>query len=307
MSDDFPNLLVVLGPTASGKTRVGVSLARALGGEIVSADSRQVYRGLNIGAGKDLGEYSAGGAPVPYHLIDIADLDEEFSVFHYQKRFFEVFEDLSQRHVLPILVGGTGLYIDAVLKGYRMVEAPEDPEFRARCGGLTTTELVERLRVLKPELHNTTDMTDRTRIVRAIEIAEYSQTHEPEPAPDIRPVVLGLRWPREELHRRIRLRLKERLDNGLVEEVASLHAQGVAWEKLDFLGLEYRFIASHLRGEMNRNDMAQRLATAICQFAKRQETWFRRMERLGTPIHWIDRASPDAAIEVARSRFHLIS
>ena len=292
------NLLVVLGPTASGKTRLGVELARELGGEIVSADSRQVYRGLDIGAGKDLDEYSAGGSPVAFHLIDIVDLDVEFSVFAYQQEFFSVFDDLRARGVVPIVVGGSGLYLEAVLSGYRMVDVPADPILRADLELLSHEDLVHRLQALRP-VHNTTDLEDRDRLVRAIEIAQYSAQHEPEPGPDIRPVVLGVRWGRQVLRERIRERLGARLEVGLIDEVQHLHDEGVSWEKLIFLGLEYRFVSDFLRGRIkNENDLRQKLAAAICGFAKRQETWFRRMERRGTEIHWLDGGDLDRARRV---------
>ncbi len=296
MVQDSVNLVVILGPTASGKTRLGVRVAHAYGGEIVSADSRQVYRGLDIGAGKDLAEYDIDGARVPYHLIDICDLDEEFSVFAYQQRFYTVFEDLAARNVLPVVVGGTGLYIEAVLKDYRMVEVPENPELRAALASKPMEDLAARLLELKGRVHNVSDLRDRDRLIRAIEIAEFSQAHEPPPAPDIRPLILGTRWPRQELRRRLRERLAVRLAHGLIEEVEGLLAKGTAWDKLDFLGLEYRYVASFLRGEMrSRTELFDKLAIAIGQFAKRQETWFRRMERRGFTIHWIDRADFRAA------------
>jgi len=292
------NLVVVLGPTASGKTRLGVELAREFGGEIVSADSRQVYRGLDIGAGKDLDEYSWGGSPVATHLIDIVDLDSEFSVFEYQQRFFTVFDDLVARGVTPIVVGGSGLYLEAVLKGYRMVDVPADPVLRADLEPLSHEAMVHRLQALR-RVHNTTDLEDRDRLVRAIEIAQYSAQHEPEPGPDIRPVVLGVRWDRQVLRRRIRERLGARLKDGLIDEVRNLHDNGVPWEKLIFLGLEYRFVSDYLRGGIrNKNDLRQKLAAAICSFAKRQATWFRRMERRGTEIHWLEGGDLDQALRL---------
>ncbi|HOF38453.1 MAG TPA: tRNA (adenosine(37)-N6)-dimethylallyltransferase MiaA [Candidatus Hydrogenedentes bacterium] len=296
-------MLVVLGPTASGKTALGVYLADILGGEIISADSRQVYRGLDIGSGKDLGEYVVNGRTIPYHLIDIVDLSHEFSVFEYQQRCFAAFEAISGRGALPVMVGGTGLYIEAVLRGYRMVEAPEDARLREELSCLSDEALAARLVALKPGLHNTTDLTDRNRLVRAIEIAEYTKCHPPAPAPSIRPFILGTRWDRKILRHRIGKRLQQRFDAGMIEEVEGLRAQGVPWEKLHFLGLEYRYIADYLQGRIaTRDELYEGLWTAICQFAKRQETWFRRMERNGAVIHWIDNAAPETALELLRTR-----
>jgi len=302
MSFNPHNAVVVLGATASGKTRLGVRLADALGGEIVSADSRQVYCGLDLGAGKDLSEYAVDGRSIPYHLIDIVDLDDEFSVFDYQQRFFEVFAELRARHVLPVVVGGTGLYLEAVLKGYKMVAVPEDPAFRAELAHLSDDELAARLRAVKPRLHNTTDLVDRHRLVRAIEIARYSRAHPPEPLPELEALVLGARWPRDKLRERIRERLVARLAAGMLDEVEALHERGVAWARLEQLGLEYRYVAQFLQGTIqNRNDLVQKLHSAICKFAKRQDTWFRRMERNGTAIHWIPEADFDAAMQIVQS------
>lgn len=278
------NLVVVLGPTASGKTRLGVRLAEALDGEILSADSRQVYRGLDLGAGKDLAEYGN----IPYHLIDVVDPGEEFNVFEYQRLFIAAFEDVRARGKVPVLVGGTGLYLDAVLKGYRLVTVPENAPLRAELETLSHECLVERLKNAAHRLHNTTDLVDKGRLVRAIEIAEFEQDHEPEPFPELHPVIFGISFDRETLRRRITDRLRERLSAGLVEEVAGLLRKGVSHETLDFFGLEYRFVARHLRGELGRNDMFQKLNSAIHDFAKRQDTWFRRMERNGTRIRWLD-------------------
>ena len=286
------NAIVVLGPTASGKTRLGVGLARETGGEIISADSRQVYRGLDIGSGKDLSDYVIDGIAIPFHLIDIADLSEEFSVFDYQQRFYEAFTSLQSRGVLPVVVGGTGLYLEAALKGYRMVAVPENAELRAELGSLSDRQLADRLRSVKERLHNVTDLEDRDRMIRAIEIAVYSRDHEPEPAPDIRPLILGARWERHELRARIRLRLLERIKAGMIEEVVQLHEKGAPWERLERLGLEYRFIAEYVQGRIRvKNDLLQKLYNAICQYAKRQDTWFRRMERNGFTVHWIPRAA----------------
>ncbi len=280
------NLLVILGPTASGKTRLGVRLAQALGGEIISADSRQVYRGMDIGTGKDLAEYE----DIPYHLIDIVPPGYEFNLFEFQRRFLEAFAAIRERGRLPVLVGGTGMYLEAAVKGYRLVEAPENPVLRQELADLPLAALTERLQRAASRLHNTTDLLERDRLVRAIEIAEYERDHEPEPLPELKPLIFGIRWEREALRRRITARLRERLANGMIEEVERLHAEGVPWETLEFYGLEYRFIALHLKGELNLNDMFQKLNSAIHAFAKRQETWFRRMEKSGIVIHWLDGA-----------------
>ncbi len=280
------DLLVVLGPTASGKTRLGVQLARALAGEIISADSRQVYRGMDIGTGKDLAEYDG----VPFHLIDIVEPGCEFNLFEFQRRFLEAFAEIRGRGRLPLLVGGTGMYLEAAMTGYRLVEAPQDPILRRELAGLSMAELGGRLQSLSSRLHNTTDLLQRDRLVRAIEIAAHEKRHSPPPLPQLQSLVIGIRWGREALRRRITTRLKERLAHGMIEEVERLHGAGVSWEALDFYGLEYRFIARFLKGELNRNDMFQKLNSAIHDFAKRQETWFRRMERNGVVIHWVDGA-----------------
>jgi tRNA dimethylallyltransferase len=291
--------LVVLGPTASGKTTLGVKLAQHFDGEIISADSRQVYRGLDIGSGKDLGEYTVGHQTIPYHLIDIIDLDFEFSVFDYQQRFFDAHNFIRAKPALPIVVGGTGLYLDAVLSGYEMAEVPDNPDLRTVLSKLSLDDLNLRLSILKDSVHNKTDSVDRERVTRAIEIAEYSLEHPPESTPKIHPLILGTRWERSKLHDRIEFRLKERLDQGMVEEVESLRARGIPDERLQMLGLEYRFITDYLIGTIkNKNDLMQKLLPAIKNFAKRQETWFRRMERNGTVIRWIGEGQPSAAIQM---------
>lgn len=280
------NLLTILGPTASGKTRLAVGLARELDGEIISADSRQVFRGMDIGTGKDLHEYG----DIPHHLIDILEPGEEFSVFAFQRLFIEAFEGITGRGRLPVLCGGTGMYLDAALRGYRMVEVPEDGELRRELAARSDGELAKMLRTLRPEQHNTTDLGDRRRTIRAIEIARHESQpcSDSEPFPEIRPLVIGIRWERAALRHRITERLRQRLDGGMIEEVEGLHRGGVPWERLDYYGLEYRFVGAHLRGELTRNDLFQKLNSAIHDFAKRQETWFRRMERNGVVIHWVD-------------------
>jgi len=280
------NLLVILGPTASGKTHLAVQAARHLNGEIISADSRQVYRGLDIGSGKDLAEYGE----TPYHLIDIIDPGCEFSLFNFVQEFKRAYDEVVSRGSLPILAGGTGLYLDAVLRGYDLVKVEKNLSLRQELEDLELDNLVERLCKLRPELHNTTDLTDRERLTRAIEIAEGEKQPVAEPIdwPDLSPRVFGLRWQRDVLRQRITRRLRERLDHGMIEEVEGLHAAGVSWETLDYFGLEYRFVARYLQGMFTRNDLFQKLNSAIHQFAKRQETWFRRMQRQGVDICWLD-------------------
>lgn len=280
------NLLVILGPTASGKTRLGVAAAEQFGGEIISADSRQVFRGMDIGTGKDLAEYG----DIPYHLIDIVEAGSEFSVFDFQERFVAAFEKIQSRSRLPMLVGGTGLYLDAALRRYRLVKVAENPALRAALAELNLTELQQRLLQLRPEQHNTSDLQDPERLVRAIEIATGERDTAPLPLPPIEPLVFGVRWDRPVLRRRITDRLKQRLAEGMIEEVRGLHETGIPYASLEYYGLEYRLIAQHLQDQLNRNDMVQKLNSAIHQFAKRQETWFRRMEKQGVAIHWLDGA-----------------
>ena len=283
---DAFNLLVILGPTASGKTRIGVQVARSLGGEIISADSRQVFRGMDIGTGKDLTEYG----DIDYHLIDIRSPGEEFSVFEFKKAFTNAFRAVRSRGKLPILVGGTGLYLESVLLRYQLPEVPEDAALRSELTPLSMAELRERLERVKPGLHNTTDLTDRPRLVRALEIAEFTLKHAPpqNDLPELKPVVFGINWDRQVLRRRITRRLRERLEGGMIAEVKNLHQAGLSYDQLDFYGLEYRYAALFLKGDLSRNDLFQKLNSAIHQFAKRQETWFRRMERKGVLIRWVE-------------------
>jgi len=284
------NLIVILGPTASGKTKLAARLARDRGSEIISADSRQVYRGMDIGTGKDIGEYVVDGLAVPCHLIDVVDPDYEFSVFDYQMNFSRLFTDISSRGVVPIMVGGTGLYIEAVMKRYRLLEVPENVQLRHELEKEEMKELAKRLIELNPAVHNTTDLLDRKRLVRAIEIMEFTRAHNNHEShfPSIVALAIGIRWERSELRQRITDRLNARLKAGMIEEVEKLHRSGIGWEKLDFFGLEYRYVGLYLRGMMSYGEMFQMLNTRIHQFAKKQETWFRRMEKKGTTIHWIN-------------------
>lgn len=297
MIEQTYNLIVILGATAGGKTSLAVKAAQKYGAEILSADSRQVYRGMDLGTGKDLEEYD----DIPYHLIDIAEPGSEYNVFQFQRDCFNAVEDIWARKKMPLICGGTGMYLDAVLRGYRLVEVPENPALREELINLSDTEIRNRLLELKPEQHNRTDVEQRERIIRALEIAVGEQAAEANllPLPEIKPVVFGLKWPRETLRKRISLRLQQRFDLGMIDEVQQLHDSGVAWEKLEFYGLEYRLIAHYLQGKLSRNDMVQKLRSAIGQFAKRQETFFRRMEKQGINIHWLD-GQGDAFGELCR-------
>ena len=297
-----PVLVVILGPTASGKTRLAAELAVKAPGEVISADSRQVYRGLNIGTGKDLAEYAVAEQRVPVHMIDIVDPGYEFNVFEFQSRCFELIPQIRARGHHPILCGGSGMYLDAVLKQYRLVDTPRNDALRAKLESCTTDDLAVRLARLRP-LHNKTDSTDRDRMVRAIEIEETARAEPAEPIPTLDADVYGLHWQRERLRQRITRRLQQRLDSGLVEEVKSLMDDGLPAGQLDFYGLEYRYVMRYVCGEINRNDMFQKLNSAIYQFAKRQETWFRRMQRQGVEISWLDgEAAADKNVAVITKR-----
>ena len=289
------NCVVVLGPTAVGKTSIGVKSAHKFGGEIISADSRQTYKGLDIGSGKDLCEYCVDGKNIPYHLIDITDLSMEYNVFHYQQDFYKVFTDLLNRNVLPVIVGGTGMYLDAVVRNYDFVLVPENVELRKELEEKSLEELDEMLLSLKPDLHNKSDLLERDRVIRAIEIATCMNSPEADvirskmiARPDIRPLIIGTTFDRNLVRQNIEIRLKERLDNGLVEEVEGLHNSGFSWERLEKLGLEYRFCSLFLQGKIkSKDELFEKLNIAIRQFAKRQETWFRGMEAKGVEINWL--------------------
>ncbi|UUO24325.1 tRNA (adenosine(37)-N6)-dimethylallyltransferase MiaA [Colwellia sp. M166] len=280
------NMLVVLGSTASGKTKLAVALAQMLNGEIISADSRQVYRGLDIGSGKDLDEYQN----VKHHLIDIVDPGYEYSIFDFQQNVIDAYQEITNKNKLAIMAGGSALYVDSILKGYRLIEVPENKALRASLAILSHDDLVIKLQQLKPNLHNTTDLIERDRLVRAIEIAqgEHDAQDNSNDFPDLKPLIFAIKWPREVIRQRITQRLQERMTQGLIEEVAQLHAQGVSWETLYFYGLEYRFIAQYLQGKLSKNDCFQKLNSAIHQFSKKQDTWLRRLERNSSKIHWLD-------------------
>lgn len=273
-------LITILGPTASGKTSLGISLANQFNGEIISADSRQVYRGMDIGTGKDLDDYGN----TPYHLIDIVEPDYEYNLFEFIKDFSACFESIHHKQKLPFLVGGTGMYLDAILNQYRLYEASEQ-DFSE----LSSEELRARLLTLKPEQHNSTNLIERPRLIEALKIALSEQKNTRSiKAPDFTPLTLGLQFPRSVTRQRITQRLKQRLKEGMVEEVEQLHSKGTSWQKLDFFGLEYRFIAKYLQNQMSYNDMFQKLNSSIHQFAKQQEKWFRNIEKKGHAITWLD-------------------
>lgn len=283
------NLIVILGPTASGKTQLAAQLAYDLQGEIISADSRQVYKGMDIGTGKDLNQYLIDDRKIPYHLIDIIDPQSEFSLFEFQNRFYKIFTQLRRKGIMPIMVGGTGLYLESVLAGYNMPQVLPDQELRKMLSLQSKKQLQEILQASKPRLHNKTDLDDPERLIRAIEIerARAIKDEEQQEKPDIDAVVLGINWERSELRQRITARLKERLAQGMMEEVKNLHSAGLTWKKLESFGLEYRFISQYLQNKITFDEMIDKLNTSIHQFAKRQKTWFRRMEKKGIVINWI--------------------
>ena len=281
------SLLVITGPTASGKTRRAVDCARAFNGEIISADSRQIYRRMDLGTGKDLEEYGT----VPYHLIDICDAGYRYNLFEYLRDEARACDEIRSRERLPILCGGTGLYVESVLKGLALPPVPENPELRKKLAPLPLEELTKILASMK-RLHNTTDVDTAQRAIRAIEIETYYEANPHlAPAGASRPVtdavIVGVDIDRDSRRRRISTRLRERLANGMVEEVASLLDSGVAPDSLIYYGLEYKFVTLHCLGRLSLEEMTEQLEIAIHQFAKRQMTWFRGMERRGFKIHWL--------------------
>ena len=288
------NLIVVLGPTASGKTHFAARLAYEIDGEIIGADSRQVYREMTIGTGKDYDDYIVNGKKVKYHLIDIAEPGYKYNLFEYQTDFFRSFEEIKARNKFPVLCGGTGLYIESVLKDYKMVYVPVNPELRKSLEGKTLEELTEILKGFK-KLHNKTDTDTVKRAIRGIEIETYYRDH-PEIVPDhpeIKPLIIGIGIDRDARRKKITDRLKKRLKEGMIEEVESLLKKGLSPEDLIYYGLEYKFVTLYLTGELTYDEMFEKLNTAIHRFAKRQMTWFRGMERKGFTIHWIDAFEPD--------------
>lgn len=286
-------MITILGPTASGKTSLAAALAARLKSEIISADSRQVYRRMDLGTGKDLADYEVETYRVPYHLIDIVEPGYKYNVFEYQRDFLSVYKDITGRGIIPVLCGGTGMYLEAVLKGYRLLPVPENQELRTKLAGKSLEELTALLSTYK-KLHNSTDVDTVKRAIRAIEIEEYYLTQSPEARsfPEIKSLVVGVDIDRDLRREKITRRLKQRLDEGMVDEVRKLLDEDIAPEDLIYYGLEYKFLTLYVTGEITYDEMFHGLETAIHQFAKRQMTWFRGMERRGITIHWIDATLP---------------
>ena len=283
------DLIAILGPTASGKTQFAAALASRLDTEIISADSRQIYKEMNLGTGKDLADYTVNGKQIPYHLIDIAEPGYKYNVFEYQRDFLKAYETVRLKGKLPIMCGGTGMYLESVLKGYRLLPVPENPELRARLNGKSLDELTEILKRYKT-LHNTTDVDTAKRAIRAIEIEEYyAHTPVDERAfPQLNSLIVGIDIDRELRREKITRRLQQRLEEGMVEEVRDLIKKGIKPEDLIYYGLEYKYLTLYVIGELTYEQMFHDLEIAIHQFAKRQMTWFRGMERRGFTIHWMN-------------------
>ncbi len=282
-------LITILGPTATGKTKLAATIANVINGEIISADSRQVYREMTLGTGKDYADYIIEGKTIPYHLVDIAEPGSEYNIFQFQRDFVSAFKEIASRNKMPILCGGSGMYLESIIKKYALTEAPLNNDFRSTLEQKTHTELREMLQDMR-KVHNKTDIETRERLIRAIEIENYI-TLNPEKIisfPDFKTIVFGIDFPREKIRERITHRLKERLESGMIQEVQKLLDNGISPERLKQYGLEYKFITMFILNEINAQQMFQLLNTAIHQFAKKQMTWFRRMEKHGILIHWLD-------------------
>ena len=287
------DLITILGPTASGKTPLAAALAYKLDTEIISGDSRQIYRRMDLGTGKDLADYVVDGHQVPYHLIDIVEPGYKYNVFEYQRDFLSAYNEVKQKGKLPVLCGGTGMYLESVLKGYRLLPVPENPQLRASLAGKSLEELTQMLSVYK-KLHNSTDVDTVKRAIRAIEIEEYYKQQPPEyrEFPTLNSLIIGVDIDRELRRQKITHRLKQRLDEGMVDEVKALLEGGIAAEDLIYYGLEYKYLTLYATGALSFDDMFHQLEIAIHQVAKRQMTWFRGMERRGFSIHWLDARMP---------------
>ena len=307
MSSSKPyNCVIILGPTAVGKTAIGLAVARAFNGEIISADSRQTYRHLDIGSGKDLADYaeSEAGPAVPYHLIDITELPAEYNVYNYQQDFYKAFKDITGRGKLPVIVGGTGMYLDAIVRDYQLVILPENKKLHEELEATPLEVLAARLMELQPDLHTKGDLLEKDRVIKALEIIEAKKSGVDSTSvqrPEINPLIIGTTLPRPQMWENISIRLKERLEGGMLDEVQSIHDSGITWERLEKLGLEYRFCSEFLQGKIETKEkLYEGLFIAIRQFAKRQETWFRMMEKKCVEIHWLDAGSKEERIEEAK-------
>lgn len=285
------DIITIIGPTASGKTSLAVALAKDLNTEIISGDSRQVYRRMDLGTGKDLSDYRIDGINIPYHLIDIAEPGTKYNLFQYQQDFLPVYEQIRLKGKIPILCGGTGLYVESILRGFNLVPVPENADLRVSLSGKTLDELTEILKGYKT-LHNTTDVDTVNRAIRAIEIEEYMCQHpvEKRSFPALNALIIGIDVDRDVRRQRISRRLKQRLDEGMIEEVRALLKEGVSADDLIYYGLEYKYLTLYVLGRLSYDEMFRQLEIAIHQFAKRQMTWFRGMERRGLKIHWLDEA-----------------
>ncbi len=287
------DILLVTGPTASGKTSLASNIAQRIGGEIISADSRQVYRGMNLGTGKDYDDYRINGIDIPYHLIDIVNPGYKYNVFEYQRDFNRVYSDFKKRKIFPVVCGGSGMYVDSIISGYKMFEVPPDSGLRIELEKKSMEELKDILSTFKT-LHNITDLDTKKRVIRAIEI-EHSvknKRNQKSEYPKVRALLAGIQFDRETRRKRITERLIQRLESGMVDEVKKLIEMGISTETLIYYGLEYKFIALYLTGKISYQEMVRDLEIAIHQFAKRQMTWFRGMERRGIKMHWIDGQLP---------------
>jgi tRNA dimethylallyltransferase len=299
-------LICILGPTATGKTRLAAHVAATANGEVISADSRQVYRHMDVGTGKDLEDYVVGGHPIRAHLIDIVEPGYEYNAYQFKRDCVAAIGEIHSRGALPVLCGGTGLYLSAILQDYQLLSAPPDPVRRTELQGTPTEQLITELRS-HGSLHNTSDVRDRNRLIRAIEIAEADPADRA-PSIALDSHVFGLRWERRDLRERITRRLASRLEHGLLDEVRALLDRGLTHDQIMFYGLEYRYVTQHLRGDITHTQMFDTLNAAIHQFAKRQDTWFRRMERQGIDIHWLDgRNSPENNAQECLNLFSSVS
>ncbi|MCH7964186.1 MAG: tRNA (adenosine(37)-N6)-dimethylallyltransferase MiaA [Bacteroidetes bacterium] len=296
------NLVALLGATATGKTKLAAFLAKELNGEIISADSRQVYKYMDIGTGKDLSDYIVDIINVPYHLINIAEPTEEYNLYRFKSDFYQSFEKIKTAGKMPFLVGGTGMYLSAILQNYKLRKADLSQNRIEELENCSEEKLREILLNIKPKQHNITDLITKERIIKAILIEEANQFENIQSQNPISSLNIGIKLERNEIKRRITNRLKKRLDEGMIDEVKNLSDMGITHNKLSFFGLEYKFISQHLRGELNYNDMYQKLNSAIHSFAKRQMTWFRKMEREGVNINWFDGKDYNAVLSFIKER-----